>query len=599
MDIVLKTYLDTGMKTSTSSTKGACSEALRQAISKANGNIEALISSINYLVMNEADTEAITTIMEAIIQTNIGQKSLMDILVESLKHLVMHNAYNTGAVIKFLEATLQTDIGQKALVDSITSEAEFLKYLEYESIRDIVTRYSKDNEYLQELAQSMLISEIIVDSAVLIALCDLSGKKGQKFLKPQRLKHRGIKDFLKFMRLSPNEFFPDVANLVVEDCLAFSPQYEAGPWISVFLSEIIGYYGRPALSWMSEKIVDKKEIPEFWEKALFVLSDISSRQEQVSLKLTSEQSNWMHRCKMKRMREKLERENRNLLSEIYFFQSRYSTSGRGGDVTIQFQQPMTWLTDFSLDFPGHEYRPIWSWLMSESAEAAIYSWFHQSCMDLVDDYTSPEDSITGALCAYLKSHASEYKQLLDTAWRIGHPKEKLQLNIDYVDCRRGCDVGGADLALVLSVNARGTYAHSSFSAFQCKKLKGVSLSFSDKELIQKEQIQKFTHSSYYMLYPCESNDSNARGPIVISARTMSGMLKARGTKTVDRHVLLSTGRALEEYFVADLLPGWSGDERWETPEEIREVVEAALSPKHILNMTVSVIPREGNNDYRR
>jgi hypothetical protein len=597
MDIVLKTYLDTGMK-STLSTQEACTEALRQSISQANGNIEDLTSSLNYLVMNQADTNAITTFMNVIIETNIEQKSLMGILVESLKHLVMHNAYNTNDVIIFLEATLQTDIGQKALVDSITSEAEFVKYLEYESIRDIVTRYLKDNEHLQELAQSMLISEIIVDSAVLMALCDLRGKKGQEFLKPQRLKRRGINDFLKFMRLSPNEFFPDVANLVVEDCLAFNPQYEAGPWISEFFSEIIGYYGRPALSWMSEQIVDKKEIPEFWENALFVLSDISSRQERVSLKLTSEQSNWMHRCKMKRMREKLESENRNILSEIYYH-SRYSTSGRVGDVTIQFQQPMTWLTDFSLDFPGHEYRAIWSWLMSEAAEAAIYSWFHQSCMDLVDDYTSPEDSITGALCAYLKSHASEYKELLDTAWRIGHPKEKLQLNIDWVECRIGRDVGGADLALVLSANAGGIYARSSFSAFQCKKLKGGSLSFSNKELIQKEQIQKFTHSAYYMLYPCESNDSNARGPIVISARTMSGMLKARVTKTVDRHVLLSTGRALEEYFVADLLPGWSGDERWETPEEIREVVEAALSPKYILNMTVSVIPREGNNDYRR
>jgi phage gp36-like protein len=545
MDPILKIHLDAGIPHYNTQTEAAAAEALQKALSLAGSDTEVLVSSFKYLVMQGSGDS--------------------------------HNAVTT-----FLEAILQADNGLKALVDSITSKKEFLEYLKFKSLRKLIKSRLKDDPQVLKWANSALSIETsytLHNFPVLEALCDLTGAKRQDFLRPNRLSEFNIIDLLKFMNLSPDELFSSISN-TVDECLAYRPENAAKRWLSAFCCDIIRYYGSSAQAWMSEQIVTRQREPMFWENAISALLDSLSGQQQEALQLTSEQRNWMRRYRMQKMRDEMRNEYSHLMHELTHYGS--------GEVTIQV--PMIWLQDFSSEFPSHEFRPIWSWLMSEAAEAAIYSWFHQACTDLVDDYASPEDSLTGALCAYLKSHASAYRTMLDTAWRVGHPRKQLQLDVDYVDCRRGHDVGGADVVLVLSVKAQDTYTRSSFAAFQCKKMTRESLSLSQKELIQKDHLRAFTHSSYYLLYPCETVNHSARGPVVVSARTLDGLLQARSTNTVDRQVLLSVGRGLEEYFVADLLPGWSGDERWETPETIREVVEAALRPVHLLQMTISAIP---------
>jgi hypothetical protein len=113
-----------------------------------------------------------------------------------------------------------------------------------------------------------------------------------------------------------------------------------------------------------------------------------------------------------------------------------------------------------------------------------------------------------------------------------------------------------------------------------------------RELVQKEELRTFTHASYYLLFSCEHLANRARGLILISARTVDGLLQASTTKTINRDILMNIGRPLEEYFVADLLPGWSGDERWETPEEIQEVVDARLRPVRIMRAAFTAVPVE-------
>lgn len=535
MNPVLKTYLDSAMNYHSDSR--APEEAMRQALSLIGGDTEGLVASLEYLLAH-GDTD------------------------------------RPEAVGTFLEAVLEAD-GLKGFVESITDPEGFVKYLGYDPFREIIRTRFRGDPHVQALARAAARLERRFPFAVVVAICDLGVASGREFLRPARLDSYEIDDMLGWLRLIPDQFFLQVADSVVDECMAYRPQSKGEEWLSRFLEEVIKYYARPAKVWMAKQIERRKSAPMFWRSAIAHLLD-EQWQDFAIPDLTPEQLAWMRRVRMKRIRDEIRREYRDLIH-----------LDRSGQVIVQ--APML-LHDVGSEFAGHAFRPVWSWLQSEAVESVIYSWFREACSALPDDYASPEDSITGALCAYLKSHAARYRELINTAWRAVHPKEDLKLGLEYVDCRKGRDVGGADLVFVLSAMAKDTYARTAFSAFQCKKVKAGSLPFSEKELAQKEQLRAFTDSAYYMLYPCETTGSEARGPVVVSARTIDGLLRARSKRTLDRQVLLTVGRGLEEYFVADLLPGWSGDERWDTPEKIREVVEGALRPVWILQMTVIASP---------
>ena len=537
MDPFLKTFLDTG-KTSNWQTEPASNEALRQALNFSKGNTGTLAAALNYLVKQKARDDAVNT---------------------------------------FLEALVQMPDGLQALVESIANSKELIAHFSYESVSRVLVPYCNSDPRVLRFASFALTAKFEIPYEAALVLCDLGLAKGEDFLQPARLSESFIGEILSWIKLPPEDFFGRVAESVARECVEYVPKDEGRSWLSRFFREITDYYGAPAIVWTAGQIVRRKSDRVFWETAIEYLS----RQRATALNgltLTPEQHSWARDLGLQRIRDELR----------YAYDRVLSSSGLE---QVVVHGPVV-LDSVISDFPGHAFRPYWSWLQSEPAEAAIYSWFHEACADLAEDYVSPEDSITGALCAYLKSHAPKYRDVLEIAWRVQYPKQKLQLNIEYVDCRRGRDVGGADLVLVLSVQAKGVYARSSFVAFQCKKLKGESLSFSDRELVQMEMLRSFTHASYYMLYPCECLVHKASAPFVLSARTVDGLVKARKSPRVDRQTLVSVGRGLDEYFVADLLPGWSGDERWEAPDTILEVVEHALRPVFILQLNVVAVPTD-------
>jgi hypothetical protein len=379
------------------------------------------------------------------------------------------------------------------------------------------------------------------------------------------------------LRIPAREFFPKVANTVLANAIDYLPRDKAEDWLATFFRELIDYYGDEARGWMIAQVEGTQVVSFVWQRLLPLLL-ANSPGMATRIRLTPDQRVWVRSFRTQQLRDSLRSEVAHMLHRTGHSQSQ-----------IVIQAPV--LLDRPLSDFRAMYRPVWSWLFSETAEAAIYSWLHQSAIDIVADYASPEDSITGALCAYLKVRAQEWNEAIDMAWRVDYPRESLRLDMDYVDCRRGRDVGGADLVLVLSARANRRYAKSSFAAFQSKKLTGQSLRLSKREIAQKDQIRAFTHAAYYMVYPCAIDGSEATGPIVLSARTVDGILRA-GNLAIDRPTILGIGRGLDEYLLADLLPGWSGDERWETPEVIREVVDAALHPVHILQLSIDVVPRE-------
>ena len=535
MNPELKTYIDAGKRAYGNSAQ-ASAEALRQALRLAADDVEELVAALKYLVLSDADYDPVATLLEAVLRAR----------------------------------------GLKQLVKSIVTKEEFIDFLDYPSVRDVFGSRLNNDPAIIKWARAVMGAEIKLSFKAIEIVCRLGQAEAQGFLRPNKVKSDDIDEMLEWLKLTSDEFFPDFANLVIDQFIEYKPESKGLNWLSTFLKEIIDYYGHSARAWISREIEARSSQPLFWQTALAHL--LAGSQAQIlPLHLTAEQNTWVRQFRLSRMRDQLSR------------QISYLTHHSGGPVIVQ--TPLL-LQEYSSDFPGHEFRPVWSWLLSDAAEAAIYSWFHAACQDVIEDYASPEDSITGALCAYLKSHAANYSAVIRDAWQAKNPKEQMKLDLDYVDFRRGRDVGGADLVLVLSVKASGTYVKSSFVALQCKKIQGPSLKLNQRELIQKEQLRLFTHSSYYLLFSCEHLANKARGPILISARTIDGLLRARSTNTIDRDMLFNVGRPLEEYFVADLLPGWSGDDRWKTPDEIEEVVDANLRPVRIMRAVFTAAPIE-------
>jgi hypothetical protein len=531
----LKTYLDVAKEAYGDKARSSA-EAIRQTMYLAGGDAGELVAALRYLVQQRAHSDPIATLLEAVLKAN----------------------------------------GLEKLINSVTGPEDFLKFLHYDSMREVFELRLKNTSVITKWAKAIIASDLKLDFEQIVFVCNAGRAEGQILLRPDRISDSEIIELLEWLKLTPNKFFPKIAGVVTDQAIAYKPESDARKWLSRFLDKITDYYGHSARAWISAQIEARASEPLFWQTALTnIVSDDSAQV--VSIHLNPEQNSWVRRLKLDQMRKQLHYQ----IQDIAHF-------SRG---SVIVQTPLL-LSEYGCDFPGHEFRPIWSWLSAEASEAAIYSWFHAACQDVIEDYASPEDSITGALCAYLKSHAANYADIIKSAWQGTNPKEQMKLDVDYVDFRRGRDVAGADLVLVLSANAPGRYLRSSFIALQCKKLRGPSLKLNEREHVQKEELRTFTHASYYLLFSCEHLANRARGPIVISARTIDGLLRASTTKTINRDILMNIGRPLEEYFVADLLPGWSGDERWETPEEIQEVVDAHLRPVRIMRAAFTAVPVE-------
>lgn len=540
MKPIIRTYLDTARSWNVAAPERG--EAMRRALALAEGDVQTLVESFKYVA--NSDSDAANCLFEAIVEAKAGD----------------------------------------ALLESIDSPEGFLHCLGHDQFCVFLKSHPKHARRVRELAHqaSRLPQKFSFNEAQRI--CELGGAEGSYFLRPGMLSSSYIDNMLGWLAVPTEEFFSAVVHSVIQDCMSFKPHDVGHEWLSSFLAEMIDYYGEAAKTWISQEVGRRGAEPSFWQVAIETVCRREPPDALSTAGWSKEQLAWLRRFRLERIRDEV----RDLHHELRHV--------RGSGVVV-IQSPLL-LHPFTSEFPGHAFRPSWSWLMSEGAEAALYSWFREACSHLPDDYGSPEDSITGALCAYLKACSAQYRDLIDAAWQVGHPNQQLQLSLDYVDCRKGRDVGGADLVIVLSASADEIYSRCCFAAFQCKKLK-TRLSFSDRELDQKEQLRSFTHSAYYMLYPCESNASPATGPVVVAARTVDGLLRARKTSTLQRDVLLGVGRGFEEYFLSDLLPGWSGDERWENPQTIREVVDAALRPVRILQATFTVVPREEEREGER
>jgi hypothetical protein len=498
-------------------------------------------------------------------------------LVECLAY-VLDNGGRHEAVTTLLTA-VENESRLADLVKEIRAPERFVKWLSFSPFRRIVQDLFKEDARLVKLAGEVIdTASNKLELETIKELCELTGRNGAELLAPGRMSTSCIYGTLIWLAIKEKDFFPNIAQRVVEDCVRYRPYNDAKLWLEVFLRGIIKYYGETSVDWLTS-VAELNSEPFVWEAALSFLF-----QRPLPNSLAPER----RACARRLQSEQLRREIRNELKDHVY------RLAKSEHVRVVVEAPLI-LRQPTSEFPGHGYRPIWSWLLSEAAEAALYSWLQTSCLSVLEDYGSPEDSITGGLCAYLKSHAIQYQGLIQEAWRASHPYEGLELTVDWVECRKGRDVGGADLVIVLSADGKSTYSRASFAAFQAKKLRGASLPLGDREVAQLNQLRAFTHASYYLLYPCEYATADASVPIVLPARTVDGLIRGRSAKSVSREMLTTISKGLSEYFVADLLPGWSGDERWEKPETIREVVDAALHPVHMLNVTVRVVPRENSD----
>lgn len=490
-------------------------------------------------------------------------------LAESLAYLL--HRYGDTAVSTFQMALLQHESGESALVGVINSGDDLIAALSFKSVREFLIPRIRNDRNLVAHVQAALAGTGPIKLEAATALCSFAKSNIAAVFRPGRVESHEVSRLLLSAELPPDEFFRQCGDTLL-NCTG-------RPWLDDVIRYIIAHYGHSARAWFADRIRTDTP-PDFWQTAIAQLSDADAT-ELAAADLSSEQRKWLRSTQLKRLRRELDYRLHDL-------------SRSRSNAAIIVHSPLLF-DPAVLQGATTSSKPVCTWLRSEPAETAIRSWFDEAGLDLQRTYGSPEDSITGSLCAYLDARAKDYEAVVDAAWRIRHPNQSIRIDVGYVDCRRDSrDVGGADFALILSTLAGDTYKRSSFVAFQCKKVRGGSLSLSAREIDQLRQLRSFTHASCYLLYPCDGSGYGSTPPVVVCARTVDGLLAGRRVRTLDRGTLVDVGRGLGEYFVADLLSGWSGDERWEDPTTIREVVEHGLQPMHILEVAMSVIPIEEN-----
>jgi hypothetical protein len=231
-------------------------------------------------------------------------------------------------------------------------------------------------------------------------------------------------------------------------------------------------------------------------------------------------------------------------------------------------------------------RSWWSWLRSGAIEAILYSIFSKSCNDVIKHYDSPEIAITGTLAAYLCSNAEQKTNDFLKSLESHFPGLTPDFELQFIDCQKNRDIGGADFAVLLNVELKGVHSRFSFAAFQAKKHMDKFLSFSINEREQLIRIRHFTHASYYILY------KKSNPPIVVPARALYSYLCAKNTYRISEEEIIAVALQFADYIMYDFLPGWSGDDR--SANEVEEFVTHVLRPIHILKLKLSTNePGEG------
>lgn len=230
-----------------------------------------------------------------------------------------------------------------------------------------------------------------------------------------------------------------------------------------------------------------------------------------------------------------------------------------------------------------------TWLSDVRAEVPICSVFSKTEENfnnwILNNYALNERVITRRLLDLLCEETKKAELMLNAWAREKKQRFNLQLKVVEHEPYRMEKRSGADIGLVLEINAYGLMESRRACIIQAKKQSVVNETPKPKWTIERTQLEKlinFGDGALYWLYGL------GPGVLVVPARVIIGMLKGKKKSSLNFSELVSSSHSITDFLVYDFIAGWIGEISPDKVDMALGEKTPGIGPDFILKIIITV-----------